>query len=43
MAMVPAKSLATTCLAQKALMWDIPDNWTMEEASTIPCVYSTVR
>ena len=42
MAMVQAKSLATTCIAQKNMMWDVPDNWTMEEASTIPCVYSTV-
>jgi fatty acid synthase len=42
MAMVQAKSLATTCVAQKNMMWKIPDNWTMEEASTIPCVYSTV-
>lgn len=42
MAMVQAKSLATTCIAQKNMMWDVPDNWSMEEASTIPCVYSTV-
>ncbi|CRK93737.1 CLUMA_CG007265, isoform A [Clunio marinus] len=42
MAMVQAKSLATTCVAQKNMMWEIPDNWTMEQASTIPCVYSTV-
>lgn len=42
MAMVDAKSLATTCVASKKLMWDIPDKWTMEEASTVPCVYSTV-
>uniref|UniRef100_A0A0K8V335 Fatty acid synthase n=1 Tax=Bactrocera latifrons TaxID=174628 RepID=A0A0K8V335_BACLA len=42
MAMVPAKSLATTCLASKNMMWEVPPNWTMEEASTVPCVYSTV-
>lgn len=42
MAMVQAKSLATTCVAPKNMMWAIPDNWSMEEASTIPCVYSTV-
>ncbi|EDW12340.1 fatty acid synthase [Drosophila mojavensis] len=42
MAMVTAKSLATNCLANKNLLWDVPDNWTMEEASTVPCVYSTV-
>lgn len=42
MAMVQAKSLATTCVAQRNMMWEIPEHWTMEEASTIPCVYSTV-
>ncbi|XP_017037404.1 fatty acid synthase [Drosophila kikkawai] len=42
MAMVPAKSLATTCVASKRMMWQIPEKWTMEEASTVPCVYSTV-
>lgn len=42
MALVPAKSLATTCVASKHMMWVIPDNWSMEEASTVPCVYSTV-
>uniref|UniRef100_A0A1A9Z5Z9 Fatty acid synthase n=1 Tax=Glossina pallidipes TaxID=7398 RepID=A0A1A9Z5Z9_GLOPL len=42
MAMVPAKSLATTCVAAKIMTWQIPDKWSMEEASTVPCVYSTV-
>lgn len=42
MAMVQAKSLATTCVVQKNMMWEVPDNWKLEEASTIPCVYSTV-
>lgn len=42
MAMVPAKSLATTCVAQKNMMWEVPDSWKLEEACTIPCVYSTV-
>ncbi|CAG9798221.1 unnamed protein product [Chironomus riparius] len=42
MAMVQAKSLATTCVAQRNMMWEIPDDWTMEQASTVPCVYSTV-
>lgn len=42
MAMVPAKSMATTCIASKNMMWEIPANWSMEEASTVPCVYATV-
>lgn len=41
MAMVGAKSLATTCVARRNLIWDIPDNWTMLQASTVPCVYLT--
>lgn len=42
MAMVQAKSLATTCVASRNMIWEIPDSWTMEQASTVPCVYSTV-
>nr|WLW11093.1 fatty acid synthase 1 [Sitodiplosis mosellana] len=42
MAMVQAKSLATTCVAQRNMIWEIPSHWTMEQASTVPCVYSTV-
>ncbi|XP_070068712.1 fatty acid synthase isoform X2 [Drosophila takahashii] len=42
MAMVTAKSLATNCLANKNLLWEIPEKWTMEQASTVPCVYATV-
>ncbi|KAH8298247.1 hypothetical protein KR018_011847 [Drosophila ironensis] len=42
MAMVTAKSLATNCLANKNLLWDIPQNWTMDQAATVPCVYATV-
>ncbi|XP_071649697.1 fatty acid synthase-like isoform X2 [Temnothorax longispinosus] len=28
-------------VADKYLSWIIPDKWTMEDAATIPCVYST--
>lgn len=42
MAMVQAKALATTCVAQRNMIWNIPSAWTMEQASTVPCVYSTV-
>lgn len=41
MALVPAKSLATTCVVNPLMKWYIPDSWSMEEASTIPCVYAT--
>ncbi|XP_068150522.1 fatty acid synthase [Drosophila tropicalis] len=42
MAMVSAKSLASNCLANPNLLWSIPKQWSMEEAATVPCVYSTV-
>ncbi|XP_031636808.1 fatty acid synthase-like [Contarinia nasturtii] len=42
MAIVKGKSLATTCIAQRNMIWEIPYDWTMEQASTIPCIYSSV-
>ncbi|OTF69212.1 hypothetical protein BLA29_006499, partial [Euroglyphus maynei] len=42
MGMVPAKGLATSVLIQdQDFVWPIPDEWTMEQASTVPVVYST--
>lgn len=42
MGMVPAKGLATTLLMDDPeFLWPIPDKWSMEEASTVPVVYST--
>ncbi|XP_070169898.1 fatty acid synthase-like [Polyergus mexicanus] len=32
---------ANICKADKYLSWIIPDEWTMEDAATVPCVYST--
>ncbi|XP_029673588.1 fatty acid synthase-like [Formica exsecta] len=32
---------ANICVADKYLSWIIPDEWTMEDAATVPCVYST--
>jgi len=26
----------------KDFCWKVPDSWTLEEAATVPCVYSTV-
>lgn len=40
--MVGGGALATTVLADKTVMWDVPDEWTLEQASTIPRVYSVV-
>jgi len=42
MGIVPSKGLATTVVvSDPEFMWPIPDNWTMEDASTVPVVYST--
>lgn len=37
-----ASSMATKLLADPQLVWDCPDNWTLEEAATVPVVYATV-
>ena len=40
--MVGGGALATTVLADRSVMWDVPDHWTLEQASTVPRVYSVV-
>lgn len=40
MALAQGKSLATTCVARRKLIWEIPSDWTMEQASTVPHAYS---
>lgn len=40
--MVGGGALATTVLGDKMVMWDVPDHWSLEQASTIPRVYSVV-
>ncbi|XP_039312737.1 fatty acid synthase [Solenopsis invicta] len=41
MGMCSHGGLANICVADKYLSWNVPDNWTMEDAATVPCVYST--
>ncbi|XP_063979711.1 fatty acid synthase [Diachasmimorpha longicaudata] len=41
MGMVAARGLATTVLADPGFMWEVPDNWSLEEAATVPVCYST--
>lgn len=41
MAMVPARGLATTVLADPGFSWVVPSKWSLEEASTIPVAYTT--
>ncbi|XP_072763295.1 fatty acid synthase-like [Anoplolepis gracilipes] len=35
------EAIANVRAADKYLSWIIPDEWTMEDAATVPCVYST--
>lgn len=39
---VPGGALATSVLVHKDLLWQVPDEWSLEEASTIPRCYSLV-
>lgn len=41
MGMVDAKGLATTVLSDPMFLWEVPEKWSLEEASTIPVVYGT--
>lgn len=41
MAMVPARGLATTVVADSGFSWVVPSKWSLEEASTIPVAYAT--
>ena len=42
MGLVPSRGLATkTIVEDPELFWDVPNDWSMEEASTIPMVYAT--
>ncbi|XP_012150604.1 fatty acid synthase 1 [Megachile rotundata] len=41
MAMVPARGMATTVVADPGFMWEVPDKWTLEQAATIPVAYAT--
>ncbi|GFY56199.1 fatty acid synthase [Trichonephila inaurata madagascariensis] len=37
----PARAMATSILADPEYCFDVPDNWTLEEAATVPIVYAT--
>ena len=42
MGMLPCRGLATTAVVSDPdFMWPIPETWSMEDASTVPVVYST--
>uniref|UniRef100_UPI00358E27BA fatty acid synthase isoform X2 n=1 Tax=Myxine glutinosa TaxID=7769 RepID=UPI00358E27BA len=41
MGLLPARALATAVQADSRFLWEVPDSWTIEEAATVPVVYST--
>ncbi|XP_049273833.1 fatty acid synthase-like [Rhipicephalus sanguineus] len=42
MGLVSGQALATVVAADPVLLWEVPDAWTMTEASTVPLSYATV-
>ncbi|XP_004639517.1 fatty acid synthase [Octodon degus] len=41
MGLVPSEGLATSVLLPSTFLWDVPSSWTLEEAASVPVVYST--
>ncbi|NXI49651.1 FAS synthase, partial [Chloroceryle aenea] len=41
MGLLPAKGLATVVDSNERFLWDVPKNWTLEEAASVPVVYAT--
>ncbi|XP_044739892.1 fatty acid synthase-like [Chrysoperla carnea] len=42
MGLVPRAGLATRIECDEDFIWPVPENWTMEDAATVPVVYATV-
>ncbi|CAG7723467.1 unnamed protein product, partial [Allacma fusca] len=41
MGILSSKGLATSVLANPEFLWEIPENWSLEDAATVPIVYAT--
>ncbi|XP_047400181.1 fatty acid synthase isoform X1 [Sciurus carolinensis] len=41
MGLVPSEGLATSVLVSSSFLWDVPSDWTLEEAASVPVVYTT--
>ncbi|CAG9818777.1 unnamed protein product [Phaedon cochleariae] len=41
MGIVDGKALATMVLTNSSFLWEVPEEWSLEEAATIPLVYAT--
>jgi len=41
MGLLPAKGLATTVDVDTRFLWPVPDEWTLQDAASVPVVYTT--
>ncbi|XP_067208511.1 fatty acid synthase-like [Linepithema humile] len=41
MGLCDRRFISNMCTSSKYLCWNIPDEWSMEDAATVPCAYST--
>ncbi|XP_063149333.1 fatty acid synthase [Candoia aspera] len=41
MGLLPAKGLATVVDCEKRFLWEVPQDWTLEEAASVPVAYTT--
>jgi fatty acid synthase len=42
MGVVNSRALATYVRGDSQFLWEVPESWSLEDAVTIPAVYSTV-
>lgn len=43
MGIYPAGAISTVLLTSKLFLWEIPNDWSLEDAATVPVVYLTVK
>ncbi|XP_035740323.1 fatty acid synthase-like isoform X2 [Vespa mandarinia] len=41
MGLNPNKCISNLCQMDKIFSWTVPESWSLEDAATVPCVYST--
>uniref|UniRef100_A0A7G8Z9J8 oleoyl-[acyl-carrier-protein] hydrolase n=1 Tax=Meteorus pulchricornis TaxID=51522 RepID=A0A7G8Z9J8_9HYME len=41
MGLISSQGLTNLAIIDRDLSWYVPDNWTLEDAATVPCVYAT--
>ena len=41
MGILPAQALATSVVIDRDYAWQVPENWSLADAATVPVVYTT--